>query len=102
MTQNKIRSLGVLLILPLLTVSLGAAFSDLPSANAMQTRNTFDDSHTTARFGSSPVCGDHICAPGEHNKMMQAMEQAQMGKETKTAMTQPGQSMSQPGQPMHQ
>ncbi|TLY07617.1 MAG: hypothetical protein E6K83_04870 [Thaumarchaeota archaeon] len=95
MTQNKIRSLGVLLILPLLTVFLGAAFSDLPSANALQTRNMFDDSHSTARFGSSPVCGDHICTPGEHSKMMQAMEHAQMGKETKTAMTQPGQSMPQ-------
>lgn len=102
MTQSKIRILGVLLILPLLTVSLGATFSDLPSANALQTRITFDDSHMTARFGSSPVCGDHICAPGEHSKMMQAMQQAQMGKETKPAMTQPEQSMSQPGQSMPQ
>ena len=98
---SKIHSFGILLILPLLTVSLVTVLVDLPSANAL-TRNTFNDSHSTARFGNSPVCGDHICVPGEHNKMMQAMAQAQMGKETKTAMTQPGQSTMTPGQSMSQ
>ena len=98
---SKIHSFGVLLILPLLTVSLAAALVDLSPANAL-TRNTFNDSHSTARFGNSPVCGDHICAPGEHNKMMQEMAQAQMGMETKTTMNQPGQPMMTPGQPMSQ
>src|SRR5713226_6646373 len=87
----------VLFVIAVLITSVVA--STLPAANAL-TKNTFNDSHSTARFGNSPVCGDHICAPGEHNKMMQEMAQAQMGKETKTAMNQPGQSMMTPGQSM--
>ena len=48
----------------------------LPVANAL-TRNTFADSHTTARWGSSPVCGDHICTPGEREKMAEELNNAQ-------------------------
>ncbi len=48
----------------------------IPPASAL-TRNTFDDSHTTARFGNSKVCGDHLCAPGEHDKWVRALNDAQ-------------------------
>ncbi|MEO9276453.1 MAG: hypothetical protein ABI340_01550 [Nitrososphaera sp.] len=48
----------------------------IPPASAL-TQNTFDDSHTTARFGNSKVCGDHLCAPGEHAKWVQALNDAQ-------------------------
>ena len=47
-----------------------------PLASAL-TRNTFDDSHTTARLGNSKVCGDHICKPGEHEKMKEDLNNAQ-------------------------
>ena len=48
----------------------------MPRASAL-TQNTFDDSHTTARFGNSKVCGDHLCAHGEHLKWVNAVEQSQ-------------------------
>ncbi len=64
---------GIALILAILLSSTMVVF---PAAHAL-TKNTFDDSHTTARFGNSPVCGDHICAPGEHQRMVEAMMLAQ-------------------------
>src|SRR5690242_19606885 len=48
----------------------------IPQVSAL-TRNTFDDSHTTARLGNSKVCGDHICKPGEHEKMVENINNAQ-------------------------
>lgn len=48
----------------------------LPQAHAL-TINTWDDSHTTARFGNSKVCGDHLCAKGEHEKWVNAVWQSQ-------------------------
>jgi len=48
----------------------------IPPAIAL-TRNTFDDSHTTARLGNSKVCGDHICKAGEHEKMAEELNNAQ-------------------------
>lgn len=48
----------------------------IPQASAL-TKNMWDDSHTTARFGNSKVCGDHMCAPGEHSKWTAAVSQSQ-------------------------
>ncbi len=46
----------------------------LPAAYALMQRDNFDDSHTTARFlGGVKICGDHICKPGESDKMLKAM-----------------------------
>src|SRR5437867_13091942 len=53
----------------------------IPPASAL-TRNTFDDSHTTARLGNSKVCGDHICKPGEHEKMAEELNNAQRNAQT--------------------
>jgi hypothetical protein len=86
---NKIRSLGVLLILPLLFVSVVTAFVDIPSASALTKRDYYvvNDQHLTARFGNYLVCGDHICAPGEYTKMQQQLNQAQMEKINTTMST---------------
>jgi hypothetical protein len=48
----------------------------LPQALAL-TQSTWDDSHTTARFGNSKVCGDHLCGPGEHARWVKALNDAQ-------------------------
>jgi hypothetical protein len=48
----------------------------IPQASAL-TRNTFDDSHTTALYGNSKVCGSHLCAKGEHSKWYNAIWQSQ-------------------------
>src|SRR5579864_9244663 len=66
-------------IIPILVILIMPTIDAFPIVNAL-TKNTFDDSHTTARFGNSKVCGDHLCAPGEHQKMMEAMMQAQHAK----------------------
>ena len=52
----------------------------IPQANAL-TINTWDDSHTTARFGNSKVCGDHMCAPGEWDKLITALTAAQRSQQ---------------------
>src|SRR2546428_68299 len=77
-----------LLVVMFLTVVLVASVTvtTLPVANAL-TRNVFNDSHTTARFGSSNVCGDHICAPGEREKMSTELNNAQRNAQAGRATT---------------
>ena len=79
---SKIRILGVLLILPLLSISAVTAFVDIPSANALTKRDYYylNDQHTTASYGNSMICGGHYCTPGESSKMQQQLSQAQKGK----------------------
>ncbi|MDE1769209.1 MAG: hypothetical protein KGI28_01470 [Thaumarchaeota archaeon] len=81
---SKIRILGVLLILPLFSISAVTAFVDIPSASALTKRDYYylNDQHTTASYGNSVICGDHYCAPGEYSKMQQELSQAQQGKIT--------------------
>ena len=74
----------VLFVVAVLITSVVA--NTLPAANAL-TKNTFNDSHSTARFGNSPVCGDHICAPGEHQKMVEDLTKAQMAGKGTTKST---------------
>src|SRR5574337_514453 len=93
---SKIRSLGVLLILPLLSISAVTAFVDVPSASALTKRDYTapNDQPLTVTYGGNfVVCGDHICGPGEHTKMQQELSQAQAGKTVNATMH--GQSMSQ-------
>src|SRR5579872_1914514 len=80
---SKIRSLGVLLILPLLSISAVTAFVDVPSANALTKRDYTapNDQPLTFTYGGNfVVCGDHICGPGEYSQMQQELSQAQTGK----------------------
>ena len=74
-----LRFTKLVVIMPILVILLIPTIDVFPIVNAL-TKNTFDDSHTTARFGNSKVCGNHICAPGEHQRMMEAMMQAQHAK----------------------
>ena len=55
----------------------------LPAASALTSRSSFNDNHYTALYPGGPrICGDHICAPGEYDKMQQALGQAQMKGKT--------------------
>src|SRR5712692_8805341 len=76
---------------------LSVTMTTLPAANAL-TRNTFDDSHTTARLGNSKVCGDHLCAAGEHEKMSEQINNAQRGGQS-GQMTTPTTTPSAPTTP---
>ncbi len=42
-------------------------------ASALQVRTVFDNRHTSATFGDSKICGDHICAKGEKVKWTHAI-----------------------------
>ena len=51
----------------------------IPAAGVLTSRSSFNDNHYTALYpGGQRICGDHICAPGEYDKMQQALTQAQM------------------------
>jgi hypothetical protein len=88
---NKIRSLAVLLIIPLLSISVTTAFVDVPSANALTKRDYSapNDQHLTTTYGNTPVCGNHICNLGEYSMMKQQLSQVQSGK-IPTTMTEHG------------
>jgi len=72
----------------LMTLIVAVSF---PAASALTSRNSFNDNHYTAsRSGGPKICGDHRCAPGEFEKMQEALAQAQMkGKTGTTAPTTP-------------
>jgi hypothetical protein len=105
---KKLRYLGLLLILPVFTVALTSTWETLPVANALTSRNNFNDNHYTALYSGGPrICGDHVCASGEYDKMQQGLSQAQMkGKTTQGHNMMQGQNMSDhnmmQGQNMHQ
>ncbi len=71
----KLQHLGLIAIV---ISSILALSVTLPAASALIQRDNFDDSHTTARFlGGVKICGEHICKPGEHDKQLKAMNNAQ-------------------------
>lgn len=80
---NKMRYFGLLLIVPLLTVTLTTTFTTISPANALIKRDYtyLNDNHLTARYGETAVCGDHLCAPGEWDKLQQALTAAQLGSQ---------------------
>src|SRR5690349_22630874 len=83
--NKKLRYLGLLLILPVFTVALTSTWETLPVASALTSRNNFNDNHYTALYPGGPrICGDHVCAPGEYDKMQQGLDQAQMHGKTST------------------
>jgi len=98
---NKIRSLAVLLIIPLLSISAITAFVDVPSANALTKRdyNAPNDQILTATYGNSPICGNHTCGPRELAMMQQQLSQAQSGK-IPTTIPMHGKSMMSGNEPM--
>jgi hypothetical protein len=59
----------------------------IPAASALTSRTSFNDNHYTALYPGGPrICGDHICAPGEYDKMQQELAKAQMRGKTGTTM----------------
>jgi len=86
--DKKLICLGLLLILPVFAVAL-TSWETMHAASALTSRNSFNDNHCTARFSCGPkICGDHMCAPGEYDKMQQALAQAQIkGKTAPSAPT---------------
>jgi len=70
-----------LFVTAVLVTSIAAV--SIPAASALTVRSTFNDNHYTALYSGGPkICGDHKCAPGEYDKMQQALAQAQMKGKT--------------------
>jgi hypothetical protein len=81
--NKKLRYFGLLLILPVFAITMTTTWETLPAASALTQRTNFNDNHYTALFSGGPrVCGDHICAPGEYDKMQKELAQAQMKGKT--------------------
>ncbi|HET6458399.1 MAG TPA: hypothetical protein VFG24_05940 [Nitrosopumilaceae archaeon] len=78
-----------LFVTAVLVTSIAAV--TIPAASALTSRSSFNDNHYTALYPGGPrICGDHVCAPGEFDKMQQALAQAQMkGKTGSTAPSTP-------------
>ena len=71
----KLQQMGLLAIVISSIVALSIT---LPAATALTQRDNFDDNHTTVRFlGGQKICGEHLCKPGEYNKQLQQLNDAQ-------------------------
>lgn len=68
-----------LLALLFVTTVLASSFavSVLPTVNALTQRTDFSNRHLSASYGNSPICGDHICAPGEKTQWLNKMAELQ-------------------------
>ena len=77
----------VLLLTAVLMASV--AVSTIPASNALIQRDFsyLNDQQTTVRYGNTKVCGDHLCAPGEWDKLQTSISAAQLGKQTGNATT---------------
>lgn len=70
--------LFVVLVISAVLVSSFAA-TVLPSASALTQRTDFSNRHTTASWGNSRICGDHICKSGEQTEMQMKLSESQRG-----------------------
>ena len=71
----KLQHMGLLAIA---ISSILALSITVPAATALMQRDNFDDSHTTARFlGGQKICGDHMCKPGQYDKQLKRLNDAQ-------------------------
>ncbi len=77
----------VLLLTAVLMASVAA--STIPASNALIQRDFtyLNDQQKTVRYGETGVCGDHLCAPGEWDKLQASIATAQQGKQTGNATT---------------
>ena len=69
--------LAILFVTAILASSFAA--SVLPVANALTARTDFSNRHLSASYGNSPICGDHICAPGEKTAWAEKISELQRG-----------------------
>ncbi|MGI0087389.1 MAG: hypothetical protein ACREBI_05460 [Nitrosotalea sp.] len=72
----------VLLLTAVLMASV--AVSTIPASNALIQRDFsyLNDNHQTVLTGDTKVCRDHLCAPGEWDKMQTSLAAAQLGNQT--------------------
>ncbi len=72
----------VLLLTAVLMASV--AVSTIPASNALIQRDfsILNDQRITVRYGDTKVCGDHLCAPGEWDKLQASLANAQFGNQT--------------------
>ncbi|HEV2193729.1 MAG TPA: hypothetical protein VGR54_08950 [Nitrosopumilaceae archaeon] len=71
----KLQHMGLLAIA---ISSILALSITLPAATALTQRDNFDDSHTTALYlGGQKICGDHLCKPGQYDKQLKQLNDAQ-------------------------
>ena len=73
-------------IMVFVAVILVASFVALsiPTVDALEKRDMsspYTHNPITARLGNSAVCGDHMCAPGEWDKLIDALSAAQRNQE---------------------
>ena len=78
--------LFVVLVLSAVLVSSFAA-TVLPSASALTQRTDFSNRHTTASWGNSRICGDHVCKSGEQTEMQMKLSASQRGVVTSNAVS---------------
>ena len=71
--------LFVIFVISAVLVSSFAA-SVLPYANALTQRTDFSNRHTTASWGNSRICGDHICKSGEQTELQIKLSASQRGQ----------------------
>lgn len=73
--SNKI----ALLLLTVSVLMTSLLVVNMPQVNALTQRDfsVYDDSHTTASYGVSKVCGNHLCSPGEHAQWINTLWQSQ-------------------------
>ena len=58
----KAKHIIVLVILPVIAISLSIAAYGY---NQVAIRNNYADQHATALHPVAPICGNHVCKPGE-------------------------------------
>ena len=78
--------LFVVLVLSAVLVSSFAA-TVLPSASALTQRTDFSNRHTTASWGNSRICGDHVCKSGEQTEMQMKLSASQRGEVTSNTVS---------------
>jgi hypothetical protein len=71
----KMKLFAILFVTAVLVSSFVA--SVLPSANALTQRTDFSNRHTSASYGNSRICGDHICKSGEQTQWMMKVSSSQ-------------------------
>ena len=62
-------------------------------ANALEVRTVFDNRHSSASFGDSRVCGDHICKLGEKPQWTHAIWGLQRSSSSKLPIAQHGEDI---------
>jgi len=71
----------VLSVTAILVISI--AVSAIPANALIQRDYSFlNDNRVTVSTGNTKVCGDHLCAPGEWDKLQAQLSAAQMGNQT--------------------